>query len=67
MTKKELLAVVFAFDKFRPYLVLSKVIVYADHLALRCLLSKIDAKICLIHWVLLLQEFDLQNKGQTWS
>ncbi|KAK5772407.1 hypothetical protein PVK06_048695 [Gossypium arboreum] len=43
-TKKELLAVVFAFDKFRSYLILSKVVVYTDHSALRYLLTKTNAK-----------------------
>ncbi|GJT93413.1 reverse transcriptase domain-containing protein [Tanacetum coccineum] len=43
-TEKELLAVVFAFDKFRQYLILSKTIVYTDHSALRYLFSKKDAK-----------------------
>nr|GEV57655.1 reverse transcriptase domain-containing protein [Tanacetum cinerariifolium] len=43
--KKEMLAVVYAFEKFRPYLVLSKSIVYTDHLALKYLLSKQDAKL----------------------
>nr|GEV09596.1 DNA-directed DNA polymerase [Tanacetum cinerariifolium] len=38
MTEKEILAVVFAFEKFRPYLVLSKRIVYTDHSALKYLL-----------------------------
>nr|GEY04461.1 hypothetical protein [Tanacetum cinerariifolium] len=33
--EKELLAVVFAFDKFRPYLILSKTMVYIDHSALK--------------------------------
>ena len=42
-TEKELLAVVFAFDKFRAYLVLSKTIVYTDHSALRYLFRKQDA------------------------
>ncbi|GKB34912.1 reverse transcriptase domain-containing protein [Tanacetum coccineum] len=37
-TEKELLAVVYAFEKFRPYLVLSKTIVYTNHLALKYLL-----------------------------
>ncbi|GJX69542.1 reverse transcriptase domain-containing protein [Tanacetum coccineum] len=43
-TEKELLAVVYAFEKFRPYLVLSKTIVYTDHSALKYLLTKQDAK-----------------------
>ncbi|XP_071734958.1 uncharacterized protein [Rutidosis leptorrhynchoides] len=43
-TEKELLAIVFAFDKFRSYLVLAKTVVYTDHSALRYLFSKQDAK-----------------------
>nr|GEY75631.1 reverse transcriptase domain-containing protein [Tanacetum cinerariifolium] len=58
-TKKEMLAVVYAFEKFRPYLVLSKSIVYTDHSDLKYLLSKQDSKPRLIWWVLLLQEFDI--------
>nr|GEV51483.1 reverse transcriptase domain-containing protein [Tanacetum cinerariifolium] len=57
-TEKEMLAVVCAFEKFRPYLVLSKSIVYTDHSALKYLLSKQDAKPRLLRWVLLLQEFN---------
>ncbi|GJY48058.1 reverse transcriptase domain-containing protein [Tanacetum coccineum] len=63
-TKKELLAVVFSFDKFRPYLVLSKTIVYIDHSALKYLFSKQDAKPRLIRWVLLLQGFDIEIKDK---
>ena len=63
-TEKELLAVVFAFDKFRSYLVGSKVIVYTDHAAIKYLLSKKDAKPRLIRWVLLLQEFDLEIRDK---
>ncbi|GKA80939.1 reverse transcriptase domain-containing protein [Tanacetum coccineum] len=55
----EMLVVVYAFEKFRPYLVLSKSIVYTDHSALKYLLSKQDAKPRLLRWVLLLQEFDI--------
>nr|GEY37906.1 reverse transcriptase domain-containing protein [Tanacetum cinerariifolium] len=42
--EKEMLVVVYAFEKFRPYLVLSKSIVYTDHSALKYLLNKQDAK-----------------------
>nr|GEW16773.1 DNA-directed DNA polymerase [Tanacetum cinerariifolium] len=59
MTEKEMLAVVYAFEKFRPYLVLYKSIVYTDHSALKYLLSKQDAKLRLLRWVLLVQEFDI--------
>ena len=59
-TEKELLAVVFAIDKFRSYLVGAKVIVYTDHAALKYLLTKGDAKPRLIRWILLLQEFDIE-------
>ncbi|GJU97928.1 putative nucleotidyltransferase, ribonuclease H [Tanacetum coccineum] len=58
--EKELLAVVFAFDKFCQYLVLSKTIVFTDHYALRYLFTKQDAKPWLIRWILLLQEFDIE-------
>ncbi|GJW33801.1 reverse transcriptase domain-containing protein [Tanacetum coccineum] len=57
--EKELLAVVYAFEKFRPYLVLSKTIVYTDHSALKYLLAKQDAKPRLLRWIILLQEFDV--------
>ena len=63
-TEKELLAVIFALDKFRPYLIGSKVIVYTDHAALKYLLSKKDAKPRLLRWILLLQEFDLEIKDK---
>jgi hypothetical protein len=63
-TEKELLAVVFAVDKFRSYLVGAKVIVYTDHAALKYLLTKKDAKPRLIRWILLLQEFDFKIKDK---
>ena len=47
-TEKELLAVVFAFDKFRAYLIGTKVIVFTDHSAIKYLISKKDAKLRLI-------------------
>nr|GEW37885.1 reverse transcriptase domain-containing protein [Tanacetum cinerariifolium] len=43
-TEKEMLTVVYAFEKFWPYLVLSKSIVYTDHSALKYLLNKQDSK-----------------------
>ena len=59
-TEKELLAIAFALDKFRSYLLGSKVLIYSDHAALKYLFSKKDAKVRLIRWILLLQEFDLE-------
>ncbi|CAL8167505.1 unnamed protein product [Prunus armeniaca] len=63
-TEKELLAVVFALDKFRSYLIGSKVIVYSDHAALKYLMSKKETKPRLIYWILLLQEFDLEIRDK---
>ncbi|GJU16555.1 putative nucleotidyltransferase, ribonuclease H [Tanacetum coccineum] len=63
-TKKELLAVVFSFDKFHQYLILSKTVVHTDHFVLKYLFSKEDAKPRLIRWVLLLQEFDIEIKDK---
>ncbi|GJY59518.1 reverse transcriptase domain-containing protein [Tanacetum coccineum] len=57
--EKELLAVVYAFEKFWPYIVLSMTIVYTDHLALKYLLAKQDSKPRLLWCILLLQEFDV--------
>ena len=50
---------VFACDKFRPYIVDSKVTFHRDHAAIKYLMEKKDAKPRLIRWVLLLQEFYL--------
>nr|GEX81589.1 DNA-directed DNA polymerase [Tanacetum cinerariifolium] len=59
-TKKEMLVVVYAFEKFRSYLIMNKSIVHTDHSALKYLFSKKDAKTRLLRWVLLLQEFDFK-------
>ena len=63
-TKKELLAVVYALDKFRAYLVGSDIIIFTDHSALKYLLTKQNAKARFIRWVLLLQEFNLQIRDK---
>nr|GEY54353.1 reverse transcriptase domain-containing protein [Tanacetum cinerariifolium] len=66
MTEKEMLAIVYAFEKFRSYLVMNKSIVHTDHFALKYLFAKKDTKARLLRWVLLLQEFDfkvLDTKG----
>ena len=63
-TKKELLAVVYALDKFRAYLVGSDIIIFMDHSALKYLVTKQNAKARLIKWVLLLQEFNLQIRDK---
>ena len=63
-TEKELLAMVFALDKFRSYLLGSKVIIYSDHVALQHLLAKKETKPWLICWILLLQEFDIEIRDK---
>nr|GEV79617.1 reverse transcriptase domain-containing protein [Tanacetum cinerariifolium] len=55
--EKEMLAVVYAFEKFRSYLIMNKNIVYTDHSALKYLFAKKDSMARLLHRVLLLQEF----------
>nr|GEV97168.1 reverse transcriptase domain-containing protein [Tanacetum cinerariifolium] len=65
-TEKKMLAVVYAFEKFRSYLIMNKSIVHTDHSALKYLFAKKDAKVKLLRCVLLLQEFDfkvLDTKG----
>nr|GFA24625.1 reverse transcriptase domain-containing protein [Tanacetum cinerariifolium] len=65
-TEKEMLAVVYAFEKFRSYLIMNKCIVHTDHSAIKYLFAKKDAKARLLRWVLPLQEFDfdvIDTKG----
>ncbi|GJX88798.1 reverse transcriptase domain-containing protein [Tanacetum coccineum] len=49
-TEKEMLAVVYAFEKFRSYLVMNKCTVYTDHSALKYLFAKKDSKARLLRW-----------------
>nr|GEY50249.1 reverse transcriptase domain-containing protein [Tanacetum cinerariifolium] len=55
-----MLTVVYAFEKFRSYLIMNKSIVYTDHSALKYLFAKKDPKARLLRWILLLQEFDFK-------
>jgi len=66
-TEKEMLAIVYALEKFRSYLVGPKVIIYIDHVAIKYLLNKANSKPRLIRWILLLQEFDLVIKDKKGS
>ncbi|KAL1559650.1 hypothetical protein AAHA92_09968 [Salvia divinorum] len=63
-TEKEMLAVVYSFEKFRPCLLGSQVILYTDHAAIKYLLAKKESKPRLIRWVLLLQEFNWEVKDK---
>ena len=64
VTEKEFLAVVFGFEKVRPYLIGSHVIVHIDHVALKHLFSKKDAKPRLLRWIFLLLEFDCEIRDR---
>ncbi|GJU72537.1 reverse transcriptase domain-containing protein [Tanacetum coccineum] len=66
-TEKELLPVVYAFEKFQSYLVLSKTIVYTDHSDLKYLFAKQDAKPRFLRWILLLQEFNIEIRNKKMS
>ena len=62
-----MLALVYAFEKFRSYLVGTKVVVYTDHATIRYLLNNTNEKLWLIRWILLLQEFDIEMKDRRGS
>jgi len=64
VTEKEFLAVIFALEKFRQYLIGTHVIIYTDHAAIRHLVNKKDAKPRLLRWILLLQEFDVEIRDK---
>ena len=66
-TEKEMLAIVYGLEKFRSYLIGSKVTVYTDHTTIKYILQKSDSKPRLLRWVLLLQEFDLVIKDKKGS
>nr|GEX70559.1 reverse transcriptase domain-containing protein [Tanacetum cinerariifolium] len=61
-TEKEMLAVVYAFEKFRSYLIMNKCTVNTDHSALKYLFAKKDAKARLLRWVLLLDHLSRLEK-----
>ena len=63
-TKKEMLTIFYALEKFRSYLVGSRVIIFTDHTTIKYLLTKADSKPRLIRWVLLIQEFDIVIKDK---
>ena len=65
--EKEMLVMVFACEKFRPYILGSHVIIHTDHATIKYLMAKKDAKPRLIRWVLLLQEFNLEIKDKKGS
>ncbi|GJU42741.1 reverse transcriptase domain-containing protein [Tanacetum coccineum] len=68
-TEKEMLVVVYAFKKFRSYLIMNKSIVYTDHSALKYLFNKKDAKARLLRWTRqnftseMEDAFKMQSKG----
>ena len=63
-TEKELLAIIFALDKFRSYLIGSPTVIYSDHVVVRYFMSKQDEKPRLLGWILLIQEFNFTIKDK---
>ena len=58
------MAVIFALEKFKSYIIGSPVTIFTDHAALKYLLSKKDIKPRLTRWILLCQEFNLTIKDK---
>ena len=67
VTEKEFLTMVFAFENFRPYLIGSHVIVFTNHASLKHLLSNKNAKLRVMRWMPLLQEFDCKIRDMNGS
>ena len=67
VTEKEFLVVVFGFEKLRPYLIGSHVIVHTNHAVLKHLFSEKGTKPRLPRQILLLQEFDCDFKDRKGS
>ena len=65
--KNEMLPMLFAYEKFRPYILGSHVIIHIDHVAIKYIMAKKETKPRLIKWVLLLQEFDMEIKDKKGS
>ena len=65
--EKEFLVMVFGFEKFRPYLIGSHVIVFTVQATLKHVAEKKDVKPRLISWIMLLQQFDCEIKDRTSS
>ena len=63
-SEKEMFAMVFACENFRPYILGSHVIIHTYHATIKYLMAKKEAKPRLIRWVVLLQEFDLEIKDK---
>ena len=49
-------------EKCRPYILVFHIIIHTNHATIKYRMAKKEAKLRLIIWVLLLQEFDLEIK-----